>query len=41
VFQTNQYSENATTGRLGAADPLKVQRPSEQLLEYLKSVPTA
>lgn len=41
VFQVNQYSENAVTGRLGAADPLATQRPAEQLLAMLKSLPTA
>jgi len=41
VFQLTQYGENAQTGRLGAADPLKVQSPAEQLLVYLKSIPSA
>lgn len=41
VHQVNQYSENAQTGRLGAADPLATQRPAEQLLAQLKSLPTA
>jgi hypothetical protein len=41
VFQVNQYSENAVTGRLGAEDPLATQRPAEQLLAYLKSIPSA
>jgi hypothetical protein len=39
VFQLTQYGENAQTGRLGAADPLKVQTPAEELLAYLKSLP--
>ena len=41
VHQVNQYSENAITGRRGAADPLATLRPAEQLLAYLKSLPTA
>lgn len=40
VFQVNQYGENAVTGRLGAEDPLAPQRPAEQLLAMLKSIPT-